>query len=152
MRNDNFTRSVLTLIALSLVVLASENWKHDPSVVRAATGASGRQQYEYKTIFRNFSYKDGEYSAVQSWSEDSDNLPDPGENAGAAMRAKINELGSRGWELVSVTPYSFDARMSFAAGQALGFPIAIGQANGVSGYTWGGTTTGERWIFKRAKP
>jgi hypothetical protein len=94
MRTDTCTKMVLTLIAISLVVLAGEKLTSTTSAVHANPGY---QKWEYKTaIFRYTWTGDGNVAGA-------DCVVD---NASAPCAGLIAQLGGDGWELVSVVPES----------------------------------------------
>jgi hypothetical protein len=78
-----------------------------------------RQAWEYKFILR-----DGGPGNWVAWREDGKELPKP-----VDMIVKSHELGSQGWELVTVTPRS----------------SPVGPNNPSGG------TVEELWVFKRSK-
>jgi hypothetical protein len=140
MKNDTFTKLLLSTISAALVVLALQSFRGQTPTVQAG----GRQGWEYKTITRSFGFKDGVYVGVNWWTEDSNStlLPLPAAGTeGSAMRAKISELGGQGWELVSVTAYSWNYSVDRRMGNG---PYVYTMLNGVS--------TDEEWVFKRPKP
>ena len=136
MRTDKLTTSLLAIIALSLAVLAGENFRSRSTVVHAAPVST--QAWEYKSIVRVFECKNGQMQGVTSMSEDQKPLP-----AVVDIVAKLNELGDQGWELVSVTPYSSYSQAGTSTANSTQGPAA--------GYSWNGVTSLDRWIFKRPK-
>jgi hypothetical protein len=91
---------------------------------------AAKQLWEYKSIVRARAFPTGNSvdAAVAAtdwtqWYEDGQPIAAP-----ADPLAKVNQLGSQGWELITITP-----RSSLA-----------------SNWT-AGTTSDETWLFKRAK-
>ncbi|MFC5860961.1 DUF4177 domain-containing protein [Acidicapsa dinghuensis] len=152
MQSDRFTKFLLAVIALSLVALVGEGWRRQP-VVLAADGTAAKQVWEYKVIERSFRWKDNYVTGVDKWYEDGRALPAPGEDGWGALRTKLAELGAQGWELVSVTPYSDGMRMTLNTNKSpLGLTLPVSEASSLSGFSAGGMTTNDQWVFKRIKP
>jgi hypothetical protein len=112
-------------------------------LVRAQKTAVAKQTWEYKTIFRqrDIDFEERSRYLVKAWGawyEDDKVLTSP-----VDMTAKLAQLGSQGWELVTVCPRS-DNGNSHPQG-----------ASGVGDYglySFNGVTTGDVWIFKRPRP
>jgi hypothetical protein len=134
MQTDRFTKAVLSVIALSVVVLAGQNWS------TTAHAATTRQAWEYKRLGRTFGMdrRSGTIAGVASLLEDGAVLP-----AGTDAGAKIAEFGSQGWELVSVTAYSQMAQTQSQSAESTLGPFV--------GQSMSGVTTADIWIFKRPK-
>lgn len=151
MQNDRLSRILLAVIALSLVALVGEGWRRQP-IVLAADGTAAKQVWEYKVIERSFRVRDNYVAGVDKWYEDGAALPTPGDNAWGALRAKLADLGSQGWELVSVMPYSDGMRMTLNTNRSpLGLTLPVSEASSLSGFSAGGMTTNDQWVFRRVK-
>ena len=131
MTNNRFTSLLLTVIALCLILLVAENWKSKTTTVQAAAVT----RYEYKVLVRGRGLsKQGDFYGVNDWNQWWEDGSD--ENKGSLdMVKKSKELGAQGWELVAVIPEAGNATYS-------------GLSDGL-GYTSGGVTSVEKWIFKR---
>jgi hypothetical protein len=132
MKTDRFTNALLSIIALALFIMAWQSLTLHSHPVQAATTTS--KAWEYKFIGRTFAWKNGRMNGTAMWKEDGKTLDVP-EDGNAPIGAKIQNLGSQGWELIADTPYSW--RMNTSAKDDMA-------ANGVS--------TDELFIFKRQKP
>lgn len=152
MQNDRIIKLLLAVIALSLLALVGEGWRRQPVAVLAADASAQKQVWEYKVIERSFRWKDSYVAGVDKWYEDGRALPAAGEDAWGALRAKLAELGAQGWELVSVTPYSDNMRMTLNTNRSpLGLTLPVSEASSLSGFSAGGAATNDQWVFKRLK-
>jgi hypothetical protein len=130
MKTDTFTKTTFATVALALVVLAGENINRNLNEVHAAT----TEAWQYKFIHRQFT-PDFESGQVRgdSWVEDGQTSPN-GKNSSDTLGARIQELGSQGWELVTDTAFSTHANQ-----------------NPQKPYAWNGVVSDELLIFKRRK-
>jgi hypothetical protein len=91
--------------------------------------------WEYKQIRSGFPWDDNEINGVSYVQEDGKNLP-----VGTDILAKINDLGSQGWELISVTAYSDELKTWTASNNSTLGPFRGQALNRAS--------TGDRWVIQ----
>jgi hypothetical protein len=138
MHKDTYTKVVLTIIALSLAVLAVEQWIASDRIANVSAAPAISQKWEYKRIgVESFhmvargsspTYYDPVYES--KWYEDGI------EHKGDADISDIySRLGALGWELVTITPDS-----EYASYNNAGYE----QVNGTTSYIL--------YVFKRPKP
>jgi hypothetical protein len=117
MRSDTFTKTVLTIIALPLAVLAGKQWKAPVPTVHAAPV----QTWEYKIVQEVAIYRTGN-SITDSYSY---YIGDweiyEGENKiSGHISQELDHLGAQGWELVSVTGITAPNTKDFSVDEVKG--------------------------------
>lgn len=132
MKTDTVTKALLGIIALALAFIAGQDaLNHITPVQAASTGTA----YEYKFITRDIKadLQNGYVGGNGTWKEDG-KIPRDELNNDGGLGARIQQLGSEGWELAA--DVAFSERMNVNAQRNMA-------ANGVS--------TSEKFIFKRRK-
>ena len=137
-----------------LVPLIRTNTVSAQAVHAQKPASAGHQQWEYTVIDRGRGFKetDGVYKANywEAWLQDGAELPSP-----VDMTKKLTQLGQEGWELVEVVPLSNYASVSLGGQtstvKCLGTVCGNPTGASLSGYSMGGATDHEQWIFKRPK-
>jgi hypothetical protein len=132
MKTDTVTIGLLGVIALALVFIACQGaLKHITPVQAATTGTP----YEYKFITRDIKadFQNGYAGGNGTWKEDG-KIPRDELNNDRGLEARIQQIGSEGWELAADVVFSEHMKVNAQKNLA---------SNGVS--------TGERFIFKRPK-
>jgi hypothetical protein len=146
MRTNRFTKFTLGIVALMVSAISLRSF-FQTETVRAAT----RQQWEYKEILRVRDFTQGEeHIYVGGTWKDYDDFTKPSD-----LEKKLAQLGQDGWELIAVEPISNVSTFSIE-GQTSICPtpqtFACGATGAsLSGFSMGGATTNERWVFKRPK-
>ena len=89
MRTDKFTSTILSIIALALIILAFQGWStHSTTVQAAATG----QAWEYKFVSWSYSPKgDNTLDGVTNLKEDARPVPPQEDGKPASAGRKILE-------------------------------------------------------------
>jgi hypothetical protein len=152
----------LALSANCLAPLIKETVVNAQAVHPQRSTPAGRQQWEYTvlSVQRSIDTKDGDAVAGDwtVWYQDTTKLPPPVE-----IMKKLTQLGQEGWELVGVEPMSEygtsslsgeTSTTSFSSSSAAGYGgghSSSPTAASLTGFSMGGTTSAERWIFKRPK-
>ncbi|MDR5729193.1 MAG: hypothetical protein RB191_17385 [Terriglobia bacterium] len=90
MRTDSFTKTLLVVIALALVILAGQGWNSHSITVKAATS---HEDWEYKFISWSYGFKGPSVGGYTSWKEDGHDLPLV--DGKADLGGKIQALGLR---------------------------------------------------------
>jgi hypothetical protein len=145
MKTDTYTKSVLTCIALCLVILVIEQWNgRRATAVYAAPVAP--QQWEYKYLAED----------LLKWSDDGNSI-EPGDTIDVdgvtAPRNTVNQvwasLGLQGWELVTCT-----SRQELYQ-RFVNFAVANSSSSSLDGKIYGdlgnGVTSKDMCTFKRPK-
>lgn len=97
MKTDRFTKTLLGIIALALAVIAVQG-----TFSHSVQAASTITPFEYKFISRVYvpDWQKGEAVLSPVWSEDGQKASDDDVKNGG-IGARIQYLGSQGWELIS---------------------------------------------------
>jgi len=142
MKTDANVKGVLTLIATLLAAIAVERFVPEhvalAQVSPPRNSVASSAQWEYRRITRTFEYKDGIFHHFDSWDDDGKQLPLP-----ADIDVKLRELGSSGWELVTVTTY--------ALAMKIGLTGQTGSLTNLSGYSQNGAVMADCYVFKRPR-
>jgi hypothetical protein len=105
MRNDAYTKVVLTSIVLCLLLIVAQRSTGWKGIERVEAASSARQQWEYKrlaVVQLDWHYNNlGTPSIAKSgdWYEDGVKM-----SGDLDATKKLTELGQEGWELVAVVP------------------------------------------------
>ena len=122
MKTDYFTKTALTLIVVSLAIIAGEMWTTSANVVHATP----TRTWEYKTVDLIYQYKQGSNQGYAT-SPSLDGYVCHEDSAKATPCDDfLKRLGAQGWELVCVYPDST-----------------------TSGPAMAGVTTSATYMFKR---
>jgi|SRR5579859_7439320 len=127
MKTDTYTKTVLSLIFLALLMIAGAKSREEMQAVHAAA-PTRPQAWEYKFLLFSHWYSSFTGSYTEQISEDGKKLNINGQG----INQKIYDLGSQGWELVTV-----EAESEYK--DSSGF------------YARAGATTDITWTFKRPK-
>jgi hypothetical protein len=106
MKTYSFTKTLLAVIALALIVIAG----HDAFTHSTSVQAASQQKWAYKTVYVRYAWANNSVTGISGITIDGTQLTSPPNLADV-----MNGLGNDGWELVSRAPYStWVANGSFA--------------------------------------